>query len=273
MTPDPGATVDSVRESFDAATIVSPESVVGGLDATIVPSADASLTIVSGWGASLEDDVEPGHTIKAPASAAARRGSAFQPTITLKRRNVSQRQPGDSTSDAAVNVDADYQIEELLGEGGMGAVYAARQKSMDRPVAIKVLKPRAARLESSQEAFVSEAIITGRLDHPNIVPIYDVGKQPNDALFYAMKQVVGVEWKERFATNMVSENLDILLRVSDAIAFAHARGIIHRDLKPANIMLGPYGEVLVMDWGLAMPTEDHPSRDTFPEARAGGTPN
>ena len=147
-------------------------------------------------------------------------------------------------------------------------MYAAKQQSMDRPVAIKVLKPRAARLESSQEAFVSEAIITGGLDHPNIMPIYDVGKQPNDAIFYAMKQVVGVEWKERIATNTVSENLDILLRVCDAIAFAHARGIIHRDLKPANIMLGPFGEVLVMDWGLAMPTEDHPRRETFPAARA-----
>ena len=273
LTPDPGATMDSVCESFDAETVVTPESAGGDLDATIVPSADASMTIISALGASLEDDVEPGHTIKAPASAAARRGSAFQPTITLKRRNVSQQESGDSTSDATVNVDADYQIEELLGEGGMGAVYAARQKSMDRPVAIKVLKSRAARLESGQDAFVSEAIITGRLDHPNIVPIYDVGKQPNDALFYAIKQVEGVEWKERFATNTASENLDILLRVADAIAFAHARGIIHRDLKPANIMLGPFGEVLVMDWGLAMPTEDHPSRETFPEARAGGTPH
>jgi hypothetical protein len=272
LTPDPGATMDSVSESFDAEAVATPESAGGDLDATIVPSADASLTILSALGASLEDDVEPGHTIKAPASAHGR-GSAFQPTMTLKRRNVSQQESGDSTSDATVNVDADYQIEELLGEGGMGAVYAARQKSMDRPVAIKVLKSRAARLESSQAAFVSEAIITGGLDHPNIVPIYDVGKQPNDAIFYAMKQVVGVEWKERFATNTVSENLDILLRVCDAIAFAHARGIIHRDLKPANIMLGPFGEVLVMDWGLAMPTEDNPRRETFPEARAGGTPH
>ncbi len=111
----------------------------------------------------------------------------------------SLRVPPRELAESAEVADADYQIEELLGEGGMGAVYAARQKSMDRPVAIKVLKPRAARLASSQDAFVSEAVITGKLDHPNIVPIYDVGKQPNDALFYAMKQVEGVEWKERFA--------------------------------------------------------------------------
>ncbi|MDA0917725.1 MAG: protein kinase [Planctomycetota bacterium] len=272
LTPDPGATVDSVGESFDDATIVSPESAGDGLDETFAPGADASMTIDAEWAASLNDDVEPEHTIKAPAAADGR-GSVLQPTITLKRRNVSEQRSSGGNSDAPVNADADYQIEKLLGEGGMGAVYSARQQSMDRPVAIKVLKSGAAQLENSQEAFVSEAIITGGLDHPNIVPIYDVGKQPNDAIFYAMKQVVGVEWKERFATNTVSENLDILLRVCDAIAFAHARGIIHRDLKPANIMLGPFGEVLVMDWGLAMPTKDHLRRESFPAARAGGTPN
>ncbi len=191
----------------------------------------------------------------------------------MKRRDVSQQSDGSGASRSAEIADADYHIGELLGEGGMGAVYSARQQSIDRPVAIKVLKSQLSQAEGTQEAFVSEAIITGRLDHPNIVPIYDVGKQPNDALFYAMKQVEGVEWKDRFATNTVSENLDILLRVADAIAFSHARGIIHRDLKPANIMLGPFGEVLVMDWGLAMPTEDNPSRESFPEARAGGTPH
>ncbi|MBL6706517.1 MAG: protein kinase [Planctomycetaceae bacterium] len=254
-------------------TVVTPESDDDGLGATVVPAADASMTLLGDWEATLDADVEPGHTIKAPASVAPKkkRGS-FEQTIALKRREVTQS-VNEQAADSSKAAEADYQIEELLGEGGMGAVYAARQKSMDRPVAIKVLKSRAARLESSQDAFVSEAVITGRLDHPNIVPIYDVGKQPNDALFYSMKQVEGVEWKERFAENTVSENLDILLRVSDAIAFAHARGIIHRDLKPANIMLGPFGEVLVMDWGLAMPTEDNPSREFFPDARAGGTPH
>lgn len=173
----------------------------------------------------------------------------------------------------AAGADADYRVAKLLGEGGMGAVYAARQQSMDRPVAIKVLKSRAARLESGQRAFVSEAIITGGLDHPNIVPIYDVGKQADDSPFYAMKQVEGVEWRDRLPENSLTENLDILLRVSDAIAFGHARRIIHRDLKPENIMLGAFGEVLVMDWGLAMPTQDHPRRASFPRARRGGTPH
>jgi len=279
VTPELGASVDSVRESADAAgkSEAASSDEDSALGATVIPGGDASggnvsVTVMSDWEATLDADVEPGHTIKSPAAVPKKKRGSFEQTIALKRREVTQGGPGGTAQSAEV-VDADYQIEELLGEGGMGAVYAARQKSMDRPVAIKVLKPRAARLESSQDAFVSEAVITGKLDHPNIVPIYDVGKQPNDALFYAMKQVEGVEWKERFAENTVSENLDVLLRVSDAIAFAHARGIIHRDLKPANIMLGPFGEVLVMDWGLAMPTEDHPSRETFPDARAGGTPH
>ena len=279
VTPDLGATVDSVLESAEAAANPDAETSDDddGLGVTVTPDddasgGDASVTLASDWEATLDADVEPEHTIKAPATVSKKQRGSLEQTIALKRREVSQG-GSDGAAESADVADADYQIEELLGEGGMGAVYAARQKSMDRPVAIKVLKSRAARLESSQDAFVSEAVITGRLDHPNIVPIYDVGKQPNDALFYAMKQVEGVEWKERFATNTVSENLDILLRVSDAIAFSHARGIIHRDLKPANIMLGPFGEVLVMDWGLAMPTEDHPSRATFPDARAGGTPH
>ena len=279
VTPDPGATVDSAQESSGTAakSAAASSDEDSALGATVIPrdavsDGDASVTVMSDWEATLDADVEPGHTIKAPASVAKKRRGSLGQTIGLKRREVIQS-AAEGTAESAEDAAADYQIEELLGEGGMGAVYAARQKSMDRPVAIKVLKPRAARLASSQDAFVSEAVITGKLDHPNIVPIYDVGKQPNDALFYAMKQVEGVEWKERFAENTVSENLDILLRVSDAIAFAHARGIVHRDLKPANIMLGPFGEVLVMDWGLAMPTEDHPSREMFPDARAGGTPH
>ena len=212
VTPEPDATIDSAQESPGPApkAAASPNE-DSALGATLIPGddvsgGDASVTVMSDWEATLDADVEPGHTIKAPASTSPkkkRRGS-FEQTVALKRREVAQSSD-EQGSGAAEVADTDYQIEELLGEGGMGTVYAARQKSMDRPVAIKVLKSRAARLQSSQDAFVSEAVITGKLDHPNIVPIYDVGKQPNDALFYAMKQVEGVEWKERFATNTVSE--------------------------------------------------------------------
>lgn len=115
-------------------------------------------------------------------------------------------------------------------------------------------------------------MITGELDHPNIVPVYDLGLEDANTPFYVMKQVQGVEWADRMGENSLRENLDILLRVADAIALAHARHIMHRDLKPANIMLGEFGEVLVMDWGLAVPTPDSPRRGSFPAARFGGTP-
>ena len=104
------------------------------------------------------------------------------------------------------------------------------------------------------------------------VPVYDLGLEDEKTPFYVMKQVQGVEWADRMGENTVRENLDILIDVADAIALAHAREIIHRDLKPANVMLGEFGEVLVMDWGLAVPAPDSPKRWSFPKARFGGTP-
>ena len=94
-------------------------------------------------------------------------------------------------------------------------------------------------------------MVTGELDHPNIVPIYDLGTNDQGALFYSMKRVRGTPWDEVSRRNQLDRELEHLLRVADAVAFAHADGVIHRDLKPENVMLGDYGEVLVMDWGLA----------------------
>jgi serine/threonine protein kinase len=283
---DPDATVDSshLADDSDATLNSSLQSVQNKVnsdgemkgenadsDATYVPTADVQSKVKE-WEASITDDAEPRHTLKSPLSTGDPSTSTAELTVVLKRRSVSQSLEAGEVQGSDTTEALDYRTEKLLGEGGMGAVYAARQQSMDRPVAIKVLKPRGARLESNRRAFVSEAVITGGLDHPNIVPIYDVGKQADDTIFYAMKQVEGVEWKDRLAENSIHENVEILLRVSDAIAFAHARCIIHRDLKPANIMLGGFGEVLVMDWGLAMPSQDHPHRDSFPIAKRGGTP-
>ena len=93
------------------------------------------------------------------------------------------------------------------------------------------------------------------------MPIYDLGQTSQGLLFYAMKQVHGTPWLNVIRERTVSENLRVLMRVADAMAFAHSRDIVHRDLKPENIMLGEFGEVLVMDWGLALvTTEDADSR-------------
>ena len=169
-------------------------------------------------------------------------------------------------------IGSDYELLDKLGEGGMGIVYAGRQSSIDRAVAIKTLK----KLEAGQRertSFVSEAVVTGDLDHPNIVPIYDLGTDQKGALFYSMKHVQGTPWLKVIDEKSEEDNLSILMRVSDAIAFAHSRGVVHCDLKPENVMLGDYGEVLVMDWGLAqlMPEFAKPERIAR-SAAGGGTP-
>lgn len=168
---------------------------------------------------------------------------------------------------------ADYELENAIGKGGMGVVFEARQASVDRTVAVKMLRTNIAADLGNREKFMSEAVVTGDLEHPNIVPIYEMGTDDHGALFYSMKRVHGTPWSDVIRTRPLAENLEILMKVADAVAFAHANGVVHRDLKPANIMLGDYGEVLVMDWGLAKVTSGfrHPEFVT-PESSHGGTP-
>ena len=103
-----------------------------------------------------------------------------------------------------------------------------------------------------EKRLVREARVLARLEHPGIVPVHDVGKLSDGRVFYAMKFVEGKQLDAHIAAvESLPERLRVFLRMCDAVAFAHARGVLHRDLKPANIMVGPFGEVLVMDWGLA----------------------
>jgi len=143
---------------------------------------------------------------------------------------------------------------ELVGEvarGGMGVVYRARDRELERDVALKVIG--AANLDSDTAARLRrEARILARLEHPGIVPVHDVGELPDGRVFYAMKLVSGRRLDELLAEGLpLRERLRLLLRICEAVAFAHAHGVIHRDLKPENVMVGPFGEVLVMDWGVA----------------------
>lgn len=189
----------------------------------------------------------------------------FASTLAIRRREVSSLgQPAAS--------DVDFEIIRELGRGGMGKVYLARQRSLDRSVAIKVIKPSVANNLAVRESFLAEAVITGALEHPNIVPIYELCSNHNGESFYAMKEVRGTPWSKIIGTNSEAENLDILLRVADAIGFAHARGVVHRDLKPDNVMIGEFGEVLVMDWGLALPTPDFHKPNAIRHSGPAGTP-
>jgi len=168
---------------------------------------------------------------------------------------------------------SDYTIEEIIGEGGMGVIYQAKQGCLNRSVALKALRPDAATDESSKELFLAEAMVTGDLDHPNIVPVHELGTNADGQLFYAMKYVQGTAWREVLPDKTQEENLDILLRVADAVAFAHSRGVLHCDLKPDNVMLGNYGEVFVMDWGLAVSMRDLAEAVALGEdTNLGGTP-
>jgi WD40 repeat protein len=169
----------------------------------------------------------------------------------------------------------DYELLDVIGEGGMGVVYRARQKSLDREIALKASRPSG---DQSKQAtfrgmFSAEAIVTGNLDHPNIVPIHSLETDSEGHTFYTMKRVLGRSWEDRIEALTLEENLEILLRVCDAIAFAHSHGVIHRDLKPANVMLGDYGEVLVMDWGLAASVESYGKAEHISHTHhIGGTP-
>lgn len=144
-----------------------------------------------------------------------------------------------------------YTFVKELARGGMGTVYLTEDTELNRQVAIKVLS--AAEIsDDMRRRMIREAQIIARLEHPGIVPVHDVGVLADGRVFYAMKLVRGVRLDEYAAnTSSTRERLRKFQAVCDAVAFAHAHGVIHRDLKPQNIMIGSFGEVLVLDWGVA----------------------
>jgi WD40 repeat protein len=144
-----------------------------------------------------------------------------------------------------------YRMGDMLGRGGMGDVHAAVDRRLRREVALKTLRADRASDESAVR-FFREAQVTGQLDHPNVVPVYDLGVDADGHPFYTMKRVGGRSLAELGRTDASDvRRLQIFVQVCDAIAYAHSRGVIHRDLKPANVMVGDFGEVIVLDWGLA----------------------
>ncbi|MEK7467998.1 MAG: serine/threonine-protein kinase [Planctomycetota bacterium] len=145
-----------------------------------------------------------------------------------------------------------YVLGEELGSGGVGRVVEAIDQDFGRRVALKILKPGAGR--AAVERLQTEARITGQLEHPNIVPVHEIGTLPRtNEVFFSMKRIVGRDMRQviRDGTWRPRRLVEAFRDVCRAIAYAHAKGIIHRDLKPANVMLGDFGEVLVVDWGLA----------------------
>jgi serine/threonine protein kinase len=157
-----------------------------------------------------------------------------------------------------------YTIVREIGRGGMGVVYEAEDVALRRSIAIKVLANEMSSKRSAERMRREAQIIAG-LEHPAIVPVHDVGELPDGRIYYAMKLVRGRTLDAYAAEgHATSELMRVFLRICEAVAFAHASNVVHRDLKPQNVMIGEFGSVLVMDWGLATATG---SRDA-----AAGTP-
>ncbi len=159
-------------------------------------------------------------------------------------------------------------VGDVFGEGGMSFIEVAYDSNLQREVARKVLKPEFAADESVCGRLIEEAQITAQLDHPNVVPVYELGEDRQKKLYFTMKLVRGRTFSEIIAERDprqrtekdLFDQLQVFLKVCDAVAFAHHRGVIHQDLKPDNIMVGEFGEVYLMDWGFALPKKAEKAR-------------
>jgi serine/threonine-protein kinase len=176
-----------------------------------------------------------------------------------------------------------YEYRGSLGEGGMGVVERAWDSDLMRYLAIKRLKQKFRSDRRSLDQFLWEARVGAHLDHPNIVPVHDLGLSKDGEVYFTMKHVegktlAGLIAELRGEQEMpMAARLRLFLQLCNAIDFAHSRGVVHRDLKPANIMLGQHGEVFVMDWGIARPSRESDTRwmkESWPEFREtlSGTP-
>ncbi len=176
--------------------------------------------------------------------------------------------------------DAQFQMAGLIGRGGMGVVHEARQRSLAREVAIKMVPPDKVS-RSAENALLQEARVMGMVEHPNVVPVHMIGQDDSGRPVIVMKRIHGTPWSDYIdgAAEVPDEDaltfhLEISKAACRALSFAHDRGIIHRDLKPENVMIGRFGEVYLLDWGLAVALRDNvgkiPLADTSDEVV--GTP-
>jgi serine/threonine-protein kinase len=169
------------------------------------------------------------------------------------------------------SIDDRIALHQTIGEGGMGVVHLATQATLGRHVAVKTLREGVGP-EQATIRVLREAWVTGNLEHPNVVPVYDVGVDGGGRPVIVMKRIEGKAWSDVMRAppegtpDALEWNLGIFEQVCNAVAFAHSRGILHRDLKPDNVMIGAFGEVYVLDWGIAVSLNDDPT-GRFPAAK------
>lgn len=197
-------------------------------------------------------------------------GAAEEPRTLVDERSAARETVPKEWLGVTHDFDERYEVGETLGEGGMGEVRLCADQRIGRAVALKVIRADNARSARLQARFLFEARVQGQLEHPSIVPVYDLGLRPDGSAFFTMKRVRGKTLHEVLKSLRLGDRtaamtftrrrlLAAFQTVCLAIEFAHRRGIVHRDLKPSNIMLGELGEVSVLDWGLAKLCEADPS--------------
>jgi eukaryotic-like serine/threonine-protein kinase len=173
---------------------------------------------------------------------------------------------------------AHLRIFKELGRGGMGRIHPATDRNLLRHLALKRLDKELAREPFYRDGFVAEAQMTGQLEHPNIVPVHELAIDPSGVPYFTMKLVQGVSFEHWLrepsrtlgSTERIEEGLEVFVKVCDAMAYAHHRGVIHRDLKPENIMVAGFGQVYLMDWGLARLTRTKPASGKMAQMEAPG---
>ncbi|MGE0432307.1 MAG: serine/threonine-protein kinase, partial [Planctomycetota bacterium] len=217
---------------------------------------DASDPTVPRRGTRRELRQSPGLQPTIPGS---RTGKAPLTGTHSDRPDPASRQPPDRN---VARSSSGFRVGDELGRGGMGTVRSAEDVDLGRELAIKFLQRADA---ESVERFLEEAQITAQLEHPNIVPVHQLGRDADGRPWLAMKRIDGQSLADHLTAEkqrparLLPEDLDRCLqvfgKVCDAVAFAHSRGVIHRDIKPANVMVGAFGEVLLVDWGLARPLD------------------
>lgn len=249
MTPrDRGDADAKDRKRYDALSVTGLADAVLDFRETIRPGADGNL-------------------LTSPFSDGTRRRESKK-DLLAKLPRIPIHVPTDTEVDAllvtADDEDQDVRIIETLGEGGMGRVYAAKQQSLGREVAVKTLRAKHPD-DTMIETIVAEARVTGRLDHPHVIPVHQLGLDDAGRPVIVMKRVAGVSWSsllerkthpawKKLVTlpkDRLEAHLRILIAVADALSFAHSRGYLHRDVKPQNVMVGEFGEVYLADWGVA----------------------
>ncbi len=177
-----------------------------------------------------------------------------------------------------IPIPAHLRVYRELARGGMGRIHPATDRNLLRHVALKRLDKELAREAFYRDGFIAEAQITGQLEHPNIVPVHELSVDPSGTPYFTMKLVQGQSFGRWLrdpdhapgSIERLEEGLEILVKVCDAVAYAHHRGVIHRDLKPDNIMVAEFGQVYLMDWGLARLTKTRPASGEFAQMEAPG---